>query len=217
MHRRIGLTGGIASGKSSVAEMLERLGAVVIDADVLAREVVQPGTEGFSAVVERFGEAVVAGDGGLDRPRLGQIVFGDPRARADLEAIIHPRVRALARESEATAPPGSLVVHVIPLLVETGQEDSFDGVVVVDLPVPVQLARLRARDGLTEEQASARIAAQASRERRLAAATWVVDNSGSPEDTHRQVQALWDGFLNSLSEPDEEATCSPRSSGETPS
>src|SRR5918998_2100754 len=126
---RVGLTGGIASGKSLVAAELAALGAVVIDASVRAREVVDPGTDGLAAVVERFGEGVLS-DGRLDRARLGQIVFADPEARRDLERIVHPAVRARAAELERAAPADAVVVHVIPLLVETGQQDDFDRVVV---------------------------------------------------------------------------------------
>ena len=140
---RVGLTGGIASGKSLVAAELARLGAVVIDADVLAREVVEPGTPGLAAVVQRFGGEVLDGDR-LDRARLGAIVFADPEARRDLEQIIHPAVRARAAELERAAPPDAVVVHVIPLLVETGQQDDFDRVVVVDADPDTQLARLHA-------------------------------------------------------------------------
>ena len=188
---RIGLTGGIASGKSTVARELERLGAVIIDADVLARDVVALGTEGLKAVVARFGDAVLAADGSLDRLALAGIVFADPQARADLNAIIHPLVRERAAELEAAAPAGAVVVHVIPLLVETGQQDRFDAVVVVDTTVEEQLRRLTRRDGLTQTEAEQRVAAQASREERLGAATHVIDSSGPVRETMRQVGELW--------------------------
>jgi len=188
---RIGLTGGIASGKSTVARELERLGAVIIDADVLARDVVALGTEGLKAVVTRFGESVLATDGSLDRRALARIVFADPQARADLNAIIHPRVRERAAEIEAAAPAGAVVVHVIPLLVETGQQDNFDAVVVVDTTAEEQLRRLTRRDGLTETEAEQRVAAQASREERLAVATHVIDSSGPVRETMRRVGELW--------------------------
>ena len=188
---RIGLTGGIASGKSTVARELERLGAVIIDADVLARDVVALGTEGLKAVVARFGDAVLAADGSLDRRALAGIVFADLQARADLNAIIHPRVRERAAELEAAAPAGAVVVHVIPLLVETGQQDDFDAVVVVDTTVEEQLRRLTRRDGLTQTEAEQRVAAQASREERLGAATHVIDSSGPVRETMRQVDELW--------------------------
>ena len=194
---RVGLTGGIASGKSLVAAELARLGAVVIDADVLAREVVEPGTPGLAAVVARFG-ADVLDDGRLDRARLGAIVFADPAARRDLERIVHPAVRARAAELERAAPPDAVVVHVIPLLVETGQQDDFDRVVVVDTEPETQMARLASRDGLADEAARARLAAQASREDRRAAADVVLSNQGSVTDLHNRIARLW----AELSEPD---------------
>ncbi len=188
---RIGLTGGIASGKSTVARKLEQLGAVTIDADVLARDVVALGTEGLKAVVARFGDSVLAANGSLDRRALARVIFADPRARADLNAIIHPLVRERAAELEAAAPAGAVVVHVIPLLVETGQQDRFDAVVVVDTTVEEQLRRLTRRDGLTQTEAEQRVAAQASREERLGAATHVIDSSGPVRETMRQVGELW--------------------------
>lgn len=187
---RVGLTGGIASGKSTAADELASCGAVVVDADVLAREVVEPGTAGLAAVVERFGTDILDGDR-LDRAALGRLVFADPAARLDLEQIIHPRVRARAREVEAAADPDAVVVHVIPLLVETGQAGDFDLCVVVDLDPVTQLHRLRQRSGLTVEEARARVAAQASRQDRLAAADRVLDNDGGPDELRRQVAALW--------------------------
>ena len=193
--RRIGLTGGIASGKSTVADLLGARGALVIDADVLAREVVEPGTPGLAAVVARFGPSVLAPDGRLDRAALARVVFSaddaSRTARRDLEAVIHPAVRARAAELEAGAAPGRPVVQVIPLLVETGQADGFDLVVVVDVPEEVQRARLLARGGLTEAEADARIAAQASRAERLAVADVVLDNDGSRDDLVRHVDELW--------------------------
>ncbi|MDO4785113.1 MAG: dephospho-CoA kinase [Propionibacteriaceae bacterium] len=187
---RVGVTGGIASGKSLVAQLLADRGAAIIDADVLAREAVAPGTPGLRAVVERFGEDLVDSQGRLDRARLASLVFADPQARADLNAIVHPRVRARAAELEAAADPGAVVVHVIPLLVETGQQESFDEVIVVDVPERTQLERLMARDGLSREDALSRIAAQASRAERRAAATRIVDNSGTRQNTVDQVGRL---------------------------
>ncbi len=188
---RVGLTGGIASGKSTVAEELAARGALVIDADRLAREVVEPGTPGFDAVVAHFGPEVLAGDR-LDRAALGRRVFADPDARRALEQIVHPLVRARAAETEAAAPSGAVVVHVIPLLVETGQASAFDLTVVVDLEPGTQLRRLRERNGLSAEEARARVDAQASRAERLAAADRVLDNEGSVHELRRQVEALWD-------------------------
>jgi dephospho-CoA kinase len=156
---RVGLTGGVASGKSSVSRMLGDLGAVVVDADVLAREVVAPGTPGLAAVVEEFGPDVLGDDGGLDRTKLGAIVFADLSRRTALEAIVHPLVRARAAEIEAAAPHGALVVHDIPLLVETGQVSSFDAVLVVDVPTDVQVDRAARERGWSRDEARARIAA----------------------------------------------------------
>ena len=181
---RVGLTGGVASGKSSVAALLRELGAVVVDADVLAREVVEPGTPGLAAVVEAFGPEVLTADGALDRAALGGVVFGDEAARRRLEAILHPLIRARATALEAAAPEGTVVVHDIPLLVETGQADRFDAVLVVDVPVETQVERMVHDRGMRREDALARVAAQADREQRLAAATHVVDNTGTRED-HR--------------------------------
>jgi dephospho-CoA kinase len=187
---RVGLTGGIASGKSTAAELLAERGAVLVDSDVLAREVVEPGTPGLAAVVERFGPEVLR-DGRLDRPALGRIVFADAAARRDLEAIVHPAVRSRARELEAQAPDNAVVVHVIPLLVETGQADDFDVVLVVDVAPEVQRERLVRRDGLSGAEADARIAAQASRADRLAAADHVLDNGQGLGDLEKQVGRLW--------------------------
>ena len=188
---RVGLTGGVASGKSTVAEMLRDLGAVVIDADVLAREVVEPGTPGLEAVVAAFGAEVLTDDGQLDRARMGTIVFADPEQRAELESIVHPRVRARAAEIEARHEPGALVVHDIPLLVETGQGSDFDAVIVVDLPVEVQLERAMRDRGWSEDEARSRISAQAGREERLAAATHVIDNTGTLEDLRQRVTEVF--------------------------
>lgn len=189
--KRVGLTGGIASGKSTVADLLRARGAVIIDADVLAREAVAPGTPGLDAIVRRFGTGVLHADGTLDRPALGRIVFADDGARADLNAIVHPAVRARATALAAAAPPDAVVVEVIPLLVETGQADAFDLVVVVDVDPAVQIERLIQRDGLAPDAAQARLAAQASRAQRLAAADVVIDNAGEPQDLEPAVDALW--------------------------
>lgn len=188
---RVGLTGGIASGKTAVSEALHERGAVIIDADLLAREVVEPGTPGLAAVVARFGTGVLAADGRLDREALGRTVFTDERARRDLEAIVHPAVRARATALEEAADPDAVVVHVIPLLVETGQQDAFDVVVVVDVEPDRQLDRLRRRNGLDPAAAQARVAAQVSRADRLRAADVVLDNNGSRDQLVRQVDRLW--------------------------
>ncbi|WP_203566867.1 dephospho-CoA kinase [Aestuariimicrobium ganziense] len=187
---RVGLTGGIASGKSTVANLLSAHGAQVIDSDLLAREVVAAGTDGLQAVAERFGPSVISADGTLDRPALGALVFPDPAARADLEAIIHPRVRAraaeLERESEA-----EVVVQMIPLLVETQQQHSFDLVAVVDLPVWLQSDRLRQRNGFSDDEVSARLASQTTRGQRLRAAGLVIDNSGTRGELAAVVDQVW--------------------------
>ena len=195
---RIALTGGIASGKTTVAEELAARGAVLVDADVLAREVVEPDTPGLAEVVERFGPGVLAGDR-LDRPTLGRLVFDDAAARRDLERIIHPRVQARAAQIEAAASADAIVVHVIPLLVETGQAGDFDLCVVVDLDPATQLRRLQERNGLSAEEAQARLDAQATREQRLAVADRVLDNNGSPDDLLRQVGQLWSELTSDAS------------------
>jgi dephospho-CoA kinase len=195
---RVGLTGGIGSGKTAVSDLLAEMGAVVIDADVLAREVVAPNTSGLAAIVVEFGPDMLTDTGELDRPAMGARVFDDDEARSRLEAIVHPRVRARAGEIEAAADPAAVVVHVIPLLVETGQASSFDEVVVVDVPPDVQRQRLMQTRGMTPEQVESRLAAQATREQRLAAATQVVDNSGTPEQLRTGVEKLW-ARLQSLS------------------
>ena len=187
---RVGLTGGIASGKSLVAAELAARGATIIDADVLAREVVEPGTPALAAVIERFGADLVQ-DGQLDRARLAQIVFADPLARRDLERIVHPAVRARAAELERAAGDAAVVVHVIPLLVETGQQENFDLVVTVDADHETQVQRLMARNGFTHAEAEARIAAQASREERTLVADVVLDNTGSVTQLREQIDALW--------------------------
>jgi dephospho-CoA kinase len=191
MSLRIGLTGGIGCGKSAVAELLAEHGALVIDADRLAREVVAVGTPGLAEVVSEFGAEMLTERGELDRAALGRIVFSDPGARSRLEAIVHPRVRARAVEIEATASRGTPIVHVIPLLVETGQHDAFDLVLVVDADPAVQLARVQSRDQVGEAEALARIGAQASRDQRLAVADVVIENNGSVAELAAVVDRFW--------------------------
>jgi len=193
---RIGLTGGVASGKSTVSAMLRELGAVVIDADQLAREVVAKGTDGLAEVVDAFGAEVLTAEGEMDRPAVGAIVFADEAARRRLEAIIHPRVRAAGAALEAAAPPGALVVHDIPLLAETGQASAFDAVLVVDVPVATQVERMVELRGMTREDAEARVAAQASREQRLAVATYVIDNTGTLEDLRDRVAEVFEKLVS---------------------
>jgi dephospho-CoA kinase len=199
---RVGLTGGVASGKSTVAALLRELGAVVVDSDTLAREVVEPGTPGLAAVVEAFGPGVLTADGRLDRPALGAVVFGDQPARRRLEGILHPLIRARAAELEAAAPAGTVEVHDIPLLVETGQADRFDAVVVVDVPVETQVARMVRDRGMSREDALARVKAQASREERLAVATQVVENTGTREDLRDRVTEVLEELVSAGSTGD---------------
>ena len=187
---RIGLTGGIGSGKSTVSRLLAGHGAVIVDADAIAREVVEPGTPGLAAVVDAFGPEVLATDGSLERPALAAVVFGDPEARRRLDAIVHPLVRARATEVAAAAPPGAVVVHDVPLLVETGQAAAYDLVLVVETDPDIRVARLVQR-GLTAEDARARMAAQATDEQRRAVADVVLDNSGTPDELEAQVDRLW--------------------------
>ncbi len=185
------LTGGIGAGKTAVSDRLGELGATVIDSDVLAREVVAPGTPGLAAVVDRFGPELVGSDGALDRAALGRLVFADASARRDLEAIVHPLVREAAAAQASAAPPDAVVVQVIPLLVETGQQAAFDLVVVVDVGPAVQLSRVIARGGVDEAEAARRIAAQATRAERLAVADVVIDNSGGRAELETGVAQLW--------------------------
>ncbi len=188
----VGVTGGIGSGKSTVAALLGQRGAVVVDADHIARQVVEPGQPAYHAVVERFGPGVVAPDGGLDRSRLGAIVFSDATARADLEAVTHPPIRRAMAERVATAGPDDVVVLVVPLLAEAGREGlPLDAVVVVDCPVDTAVARLVRGRGMAEEDVRSRVAAQATRDERLRTADFVVDNSGDLGDLAAEVDRCW--------------------------
>ena len=187
---RVGLSGGVGSGKSTVAARLAEHGAVVIDADAIAREVVEPGTPGFDAVVARFGDAVVA-DGRLDRPALAKIVFADEQARKDLNAIVHPLVGQRTSELTDAAPDGAVVVYDVPLLVEADLAPGFDVVVIVLAAQDVRLRRLAAR-GMPEDDARARMAAQADDEQRRAVADEIIENNGSREDLLAAVDALWE-------------------------
>ena len=187
---RVGLTGGVGSGKSTVAALLAEHGAVIIDADAIAREVVEPGAPGFDAVVARFGDAVVDADGRLDRPALAAIVFNDEAQRADLNAIVHPLVGARMAEVMESAPEGTVAVWDVPLLVENGAAPGFEYVIVVEASVPTRLARLAAR-GMAEQDARDRMAAQASDEQRRAAADAVINNDGGLDELRDRVEAVW--------------------------
>ena len=188
----VGLTGGIGSGKSTVARLLEKRGAVVFDADLLAREAVEPGTPGHAAVMERFGADVLAPGGELDREALASIVFADPAARRDLEQIVHPEVRRLFAEgSEAYRDTDRVVVFSAPLLVETGMHTAFEILVVVSATVATQIERLMRQRGMSEPSIRARIDAQAPLEDKAAAADVLVDNEGSLDELESQVEQLW--------------------------
>jgi dephospho-CoA kinase len=196
---RVGLTGGIGSGKSAVSGRLAALGAVVIDGDKVARAVVEPGTAGLAGIVEIFGPGVLRADGSLDRAKLAGIVFSDEAARGKLNAITHPLIHEHIRADEAAAVtaggPDTLIVHDIPLLAEGQRAADFDLVIVVDVPAELQVSRLAGR-GLPEDQARARMAAQATREQRLAIADIVIDNSGTLEDLDRRVTEVWAELLS---------------------
>jgi dephospho-CoA kinase len=193
---KVGLTGGIGSGKSEVSRLLAARGAVVVDADQLARAVVEPGSKGLVAVLAEFADApeLVRADGSLDRAAMGRLVFADPAALRRLEAIVHPMVAERAAELMAAAPQDAIVVYDVPLLVENGLQAGYDRIVVVDSDEPTRLRRLAAR-GLDTEDARARMAAQADRQQRLAAADYVVDNDGTLEDLDRSVEGLWSKLI----------------------
>jgi len=188
----VGLTGGIGSGKSTVARLLEKRGAVVFDADLLAREAVEPGTPGHASVIERFGADVLAPGGELDREALASIVFADPSARRDLEEIVHPEVRRLFAEgSEAYRDTDRVVVFSAPLLVETGMHTAFEILVVVSATVATQIERLMRQRGMSESSIRARIVAQAPLEDKAAVADFLVDNEGTLDELESQVDRLW--------------------------
>ncbi|MHC0432646.1 dephospho-CoA kinase [Streptomyces sp. O3] len=192
---KVGLTGGIGAGKSEVSRLLDSYGAVLIDADQIAREVVAPGTPGLAAVTRAFGEDILAPDGTLDRPRLGALVFADPEKLAVLNGIVHPLVRERSARLEAAAPDDAVVVHDVPLLTENGLAPLYDVVVVVDASPDTQLDRLVRLRGMTEDDARARMAAQATREKRLEIAGIVIDNNGPLEDLEPRVRAVWQDLV----------------------
>jgi len=191
--RLIGLTGGIATGKSEVAAMLAEHGATVVDADELAREVVRPGEPALADIARRFGAGVLTSDGTLDRERLGEIVFADASARRDLEGITHARIAALMQQriADAAARETPVVVLDIPLLLERDLENTVDGVLLVHAPAGVQLARVASRDHLTDDAARQRLAAQLPIDEKRTRATWIIDNSSDLDSTRRQVDAWW--------------------------
>lgn len=196
---KVGLTGGIGAGKSEVSRLLASYGAVLVDADKIAREVVEPGTVGLAAVVDAFGAEILTPEGTLDRPRLGAIVFTDPERLATLNAIVHPLVGARSRELEAAAGPDSVVVHDVPLLTENGLASLYDLVVVVDAAPETQLDRLVRLRGMSEADARARMAAQATREQRREIADLVIDNDGPLQELEPQVRKVWDELIRRAS------------------
>ena len=187
---RVGLTGGIGSGKSTVAQLLAARGAYVIDADAIAREVVAPGTAGLAALAEAFGSGIIQADGSLDRAGLAAVAFADAASRQRLDAITHPLIRERTLQLYAEAPDGAVIVHDVALLTELNMADAYDLVVVVDCPDDLRVQRLLVR-GLTEQDARARMAAQATREQRLAIADEVIDNSGTLAELEDHVDRVW--------------------------
>ncbi len=196
----VGLTGGIGSGKSTVARLLEKRGAIVFDADVLAREAVAMGTLGYDQVVERFGANVLSPGGDIDREALASIVFADPAARRDLEAIVHPEVRRLFAEgTQRYEGTSAVVIFSAPLLVETGMHTAFEVLVVVSVPVETQIERLLRDRGMSEDAIRARMSAQLPMEEKAAVADIIVDNEGTLEEVEGQVDRIWDDLLSRAS------------------
>ncbi|MQY33198.1 Dephospho-CoA kinase [Streptomyces sp. RB17] len=192
---KVGLTGGIGAGKSEVSRLLVEHGAVLIDADRIAREVVAPGTPGLAAVVDAFGAEILTADGSLDRPALGSIVFADPEKLAVLNSIVHPLVGARSRELEEAATADAVVIHDVPLLTENALAPLYDLVVVVDASPETQLDRLVRLRGMTEEDARARMAAQATREQRRQIADIVIDNDVPLDALHKRVAEVWEDLV----------------------
>ena len=193
----VGLTGGIASGKSAVAKRLSEHGAVVVDADAVAREVVEPGTEGLARIAEEFGPSVIGADGSLDRAALGSIVFSDPERRAILNAITHPAVWKRSHQLFDAAPADAVVVYDVPLLAEGTRVDEFDLVVVVDANAETRIGRMVELRGMSREEATRRIGSQASDAERLAIADVVIDSNGTLDETLRQADVLWEDLAAS--------------------
>jgi len=196
----VGLTGGIGSGKSSVAQRFAQLGAVIVDSDLIARQIVEPGQPALDEIAQRFSEGVIRPDGTLDRLGLAAIVFNDPQALADLNAIMHPKIAARSTQIVDEAPDDAVVVHDSPLLVEQGLADSFDVVVVVDCPDDIRLDRLVNLRGMAADDAAARMAAQAGRDERLAVADYVIENSGSEGQLQQQTDAVWAELVEAAAE-----------------
>ncbi|WP_181787928.1 dephospho-CoA kinase [Streptomyces phytophilus] len=191
----VGLTGGIGAGKSAVSRLLASYGAVIVDSDRIAREVVEPGTPGLAAVVAEFGDGVLAADGSLDRAKLGGIVFADADRLRALNAIVHPLVRDRSAALQEAAGPDAVVVNDVPLLAENDLAGLYDVVVVVDAPPETQLDRLVRLRGMAQDEARARMAAQATREQRLAIADIVVDNDGTQAELAERVRKLWEELV----------------------
>ncbi|UTT38379.1 dephospho-CoA kinase [Glutamicibacter mishrai] len=198
--KHVGLTGGVASGKSAVAAKFAELGAVVIDADALARDVVAPGTPGLAAIKDSFGAGILLPDGSLDRKALGAIVFSDEPQRLKLNAIVHPLVRQAAKELREQAPAEALVVEDIPLLVESGQAEDFDAVIVVQAPHEERIRRMVEDRGWSVEDARSRMAAQATDEQRAAVAEYVLENYGTLEDLQGRVADLYQQLTKAAGE-----------------
>jgi dephospho-CoA kinase len=199
----LGITGGIASGKTTVAQALQALGAVVVSADVLAREIVRPGTKALQQIAEYFGCQVLREDGTLNRQLMADMVFDDDQARMALNGITHPAIAALARTRLREAEQGgaALVIYDAPLLFEVGADRQVDKVLVVKVDAEVQLARLMARDGINRQQALARIAAQMPQEEKVARADFVIDNSGTAKETQVQVRSLMERLSSGAGAP----------------
>jgi dephospho-CoA kinase len=198
---RVGLTGGIASGKSTVSEILAELGAVIIDGDKLAREVVEPGTPGLAQVVEAFGPEILLPDGGMDRAQVGRIVFNDEAKRKLLEGIVHPLIFERYAALEASAPEDGVVIHDIPLLAESGRADTFDAVIVVETPAEVQVERMLRDRGWSRADAESRIAAQATPEQRRAIATYLIENTGTRDELRARVEAVYAELVAAADRP----------------